>query len=149
MNRRRRLFILGAFLLALLLIWAGGWRMARAGEDGDWRKALEVMVLVKLHYVDPVSLLDLLKGYMEKGTINGMLAVLHDPYTRYLDPRAYQEMKIDTTGEFGGIGIYVGANKERQIIVVAPIEGTPASRAGIKAGDIIVAIDGRSTEEMS
>jgi carboxyl-terminal processing protease len=100
--------------------------------------------------VEEIPLSSLIGGYARRGSIHGMLtATVKDPYSRYLVPSAYSEMKIDNSGEFGGVGIYLGMSKENAILVIAPIEGTPADRAKVKAGDHIVAIDGRSTVNMS
>lgn len=112
--------------------------------------ALEVMTLVKSQYVDPVSLLALANNYVHAGTINGMLrkTLPDDPYTRYMSPAAYENMQIETGKAYGGIGLYVGMQGDA-ITVVAPIRGTPADRAGVKAGDKIRAVDGRSTANMS
>lgn len=82
--------------------------------------------------------------------IRGMLASLDDPYTRFLDPQEFKEMQIDTSGELTGVGIQLSLDKEsKELVVVSPIEGTPASRAGVQPKDVIVAIDGRSTKDMT
>jgi carboxyl-terminal processing protease len=82
--------------------------------------------------------------------IRGMLGSLDDPYTRFLDPREYKEMQIDTSGELSGVGIQLSLDKEtKELVVVSPIEGSPASRAGVQPKDVIVAIDGKPTKGMS
>ncbi len=82
--------------------------------------------------------------------IRGMLGTLDDPYTRFLDPREFKEMQIDTSGELSGVGIQLSVDKEtKELVVVAPIEGSPASRAGVQPKDVIVSIDGKSTKGMS
>jgi carboxyl-terminal processing protease len=82
--------------------------------------------------------------------IRGMLASLDDPYTRFLDPREFKEMQIDTSGELSGVGIQLSLDKEtKQLVVVSPIEGSPASRAGVMPKDVITAIDGKTTKGMS
>ena len=82
--------------------------------------------------------------------IKDMLTELNDPYTRFLDPKEFNEMRIDTTGELMGVGIQISLDEvTNQIIVVSPIEGTPAFFAGIKPKDIIVSIDGKSIEGLS
>ena len=96
----------------------------------------------------------LAKSYAGTGesyeAIRGMLASLDDPYTRFLDPKEFKEMQIDTSGELRGVGIQLSLDKEtKELIVVAPIEGTPASRAGVQPKDVIVSIDGESTRGMS
>ena len=93
-----------------------------------------VLNLVRRNYVDPVEEHDLVAG-----AVRGMLHEL-DPHSSFLDIEAYQEMQVDTKGEFHGLGIEITKRKDGYIEVVAPIEGTPADRAGIKARDQITAI---------
>ena len=82
--------------------------------------------------------------------IRGMLASLNDPYTRFLDPKQFKEMRIDTSGELMGVGIQLSLDtKTKELVVVSPIEGTAASRAGVLSKDVIVSIDGDSTKGMS
>jgi carboxyl-terminal processing protease len=82
--------------------------------------------------------------------IRGMLGTLNDPYTRFLDPREFKEMQIDTSGELSGVGIQLSLDKDtKELLVISPIEGSPASRAGVQPRDVIVSIDGRSTKGMS
>ncbi len=82
--------------------------------------------------------------------IRGMLASLDDPYTRFLDPKEFKEMKIDTSGELTGVGIQLSLDKDtKELLVVSPINGTPASEAGVQPKDVIVTIDGQSTKGMS
>jgi carboxyl-terminal processing protease len=82
--------------------------------------------------------------------IRGMLASLDDPYTRFMDPREFKEMQIDTSGELTGVGIQLSLDKDtKELVVVSPIEGSPASRAGVMPKDVILSIDGKSTKGMS
>ena len=82
--------------------------------------------------------------------IKDMLKGLDDPYTRFLDPKEFNEMRIDTTGELMGVGIQISLDEAtNQIVVVSPIEGTPAFLAGIKPKDIIVSIDGKPIKGLS
>jgi carboxyl-terminal processing protease len=116
---------------------------------GDYRlfaPLKRVMQLVDTDYVDKKAAED--KNRLVYGAIEGLLNKLKDPYTRFLDPEAYQEMKSETNGSFGGFGIYIGA-KDDKLVIIAPIEDTPASRAGIQPGDIIVSIEGKSVEGIS
>ncbi|MDF0606744.1 S41 family peptidase [Neisseriaceae bacterium TC5R-5] len=89
---------------------------------------------VKDNYVDPVEDKKLISE-----AIKGMLTGL-DPHSDYLDPEAFKELKEGTQGEFGGLGIEIGA-EDGLVKVIAPIEDTPAQRAGIKSGDLIIKID--------
>jgi carboxyl-terminal processing protease len=106
----------------------------------------KVIQLIEDDYVDPGASKNK-KGLMY-GAIRGMLNTLNDPYTRFLEPEAFAEMQSETNGSFGGFGIYVGVRDEK-LIIIAPIEDTPASRAGIKPGDVIVSIEGKSVEGVS
>ena len=81
--------------------------------------------------------------------IRDMLSNLGDPYTRFLEPKEFSQMKIDTSGELTGVGIQIVKDKESDsIIIVSPVEGTPAYEAGIKAKDKILSIDDVSTKGM-
>ena len=82
------------------------------------------------------------------GSLKGMVNSLGDPYSVYLDPKMYSELMLETKGSFGGVGIVLGV-KEKQLTVVAPIEGTPAETAGIQSGDLIVKIDNQDTKDMA
>ena len=81
------------------------------------------------------------------GAIDGILAQL-DSYSSFMPPEAYREMRLETQGNFGGVGIQL-AVKDRQLTIVAPIAGTPADRAGLQPGDRIVKIEGKPTQEMA
>lgn len=81
--------------------------------------------------------------------IREMLERLEDPYTRFMDPQEFRNMQIETSGELTGVGIQISQEEETdEIIVVSPIEDTPAFEAGLRSQDVIVAIDGESTEGM-
>ncbi|WP_342662846.1 carboxyl-terminal processing protease CtpC [Baaleninema simplex] len=81
--------------------------------------------------------------------IREMLEQLEDPYTRFMDPDEFRSMQIDTSGELTGVGIQLAQDEEtNKLVVVSPIEDTPAFEAGIQSQDIIAEIDGRSTEGM-
>ena len=82
--------------------------------------------------------------------IRNMLSYLDDPYTRFLDPKEFNQMKIDTSGELTGVGIQIVKDKESDdLIIISPIEGTPAYDSGIKARDKILSIDDVSTKGMN
>ncbi|PSN20001.1 peptidase S41 [filamentous cyanobacterium CCP5] len=81
--------------------------------------------------------------------IREMLEQLDDPYTRFMDPQEFRNMQIDTSGELTGVGIQISQDEEtNEIVVVSPIEDTPAFEAGIRSQDVITAIDGETTEGM-
>jgi carboxyl-terminal processing protease len=105
----------------------------------DARVLAEILDRVKREYIEPVSDRQLMDN-----AVRGMLAEL-DPHSQYLDPREYNEIRISTSGTFTGIGLEV-QTADGNIIVVSPIEGTPADRADIRSGDTILAIDGEAVD---
>ncbi|KEZ75088.1 peptidase S41, partial [Pseudomonas syringae pv. syringae FF5] len=105
----------------------------------ELRTFAEVMDRVKAAYVEPVDDKTLLEN-----AIKGMLSNL-DPHSAYLGPEDFQELQESTSGEFGGLGIEVGV-EDGLVKVVSPIDDTPASKAGIEAGDLIVKINGTPTQ---
>jgi carboxyl-terminal processing protease len=106
-------------------------------NQNDWES-------VRKEYVRPYK--DKQEAYK---SVREMLKKLGDPYTRFMDPDEYRNMKIDTSGELIGVGIQLGADeKSKRPMVIAPIEGSPASAAGILSKDIIIKIDGKTTEGM-
>jgi carboxyl-terminal processing protease len=106
----------------------------------DARVLAEVLERVKREYVEPVSDRQLMDN-----AVRGMLAEL-DPHSQFLDPREYEEIRINTSGTYTGVGLELQSDDGR-VGVVTPIEGTPAYRAGIKAGDAILAIDGEPLDQ--
>jgi carboxyl-terminal processing protease len=108
----------------------------------ELRAFTEVFGRVKSDYVEPVDDKKLITE-----AINGMLTGL-DPHSAYLDQEAFRELQVGTQGEFGGLGIEVGM-EDGFVKVVAPIDDTPASRAGIKPGDLIVKLDEMSVKGMT
>jgi carboxyl-terminal processing protease len=108
----------------------------------ELRAFTEVFGRVKSDYVEPVEDKKLITE-----AINGMLTGL-DPHSAYLDQEAFREMQVGTQGEFGGLGIEVGM-EDGFVRVVSPIDDSPASRAGIKAGDLIVKLDETSVKGMT
>src|SRR5579859_93750 len=95
-----------------------------------------VLVEVENEYVDPVD-----RAKLVNGAIKGMVAEL-DPHSSYMAPEEFQAFENDTEGQFGGVGVEVESRND-QLIVIAPIEGSPADRAGIKSGDLIISVDGK------
>ena len=102
----------------------------------------EVLDKIKKEYVDKVDQSELIDD-----AINGALQSL-DPYSAYMNPEFFDSMQTDTKGEFGGLGIEVGM-EAGVVKVISPIDGTPASKAGIKAGDYIIKIDGTQVQGKS
>jgi carboxyl-terminal processing protease len=102
----------------------------------------EVFEKVRADYVQPVKDRDLIDN-----SLNGMLTGL-DPHSSYMDAKQYRDMQITTKGEFGGLGLEVTSDNGL-VKVISPIDDTPASRAGMKAGDLILSLDGKSVEGLS
>ncbi len=100
----------------------------------ELRTFTEVFGKIKSDYVEPTEDSNLLEN-----AIRGMLTGL-DPHSTYLDPEAYKELQVGTSGEFGGLGIEVGM-EDGFVKVISPIDDTPAQRAGMQAGDLIIRID--------
>jgi len=136
--------MVAGFTMALLIISGGGRHEVTAVEDSYERLKVftEVLSLIQANYVDETKPRDLIYG-----GIKGMLETL-DPHSSFLSPDIFKEMQVETQGSFGGLGIEITV-KDRQLTVVAPIEGTPADRAGLHSGDRIVKIDGNPTKDMT
>jgi carboxyl-terminal processing protease len=113
-----------------------------ASQNEDIYKELELfehaLSIVRSDYVEEPKAKDLIYG-----ALKGMLAVL-DPYSQFLDPDSYNELKVDTEGEFGGLGIEITI-RDDLLTIISPIDDTPAFKAGLMAGDRIVKIDGELT----
>lgn len=130
-------------VLCGVLIGKGWERTGHATETYEELKTFsEVLNQVQRHYVDETKTKELVQG-----AIRGMLSTL-DPHSAYMTPEMYKEMQVETKGEFGGVGIQIGV-KENRLAVIAPIEGTPAQRAGIKAGDFIVKVNDETTKDLT
>jgi carboxyl-terminal processing protease len=145
MSRIRRVLSLGRFAVVAAFAYACGstqvGRMATAKSMGDspylpFDQMSRVIVLVEHNYVEPAQREKLLDGAMR-----GMVAEL-DPHSSYMNADEYAQFQSDTEGKFGGIGVEVDLRDEL-ITVIAPIEGSPAARAGIKPGDKILAVDNK------
>ena len=148
MSKLRRIAIT---LTLIVLAFGLGWQMGQkrlyfrqSSEVVDFKKTLSQsplldQVLQSLHesYLEKEKLQDPKK--LLYGAISGLVSSLGDPYTVFLPPEQNKEFQEDMAGSFGGVGIQLGY-KEKQLTVIAPLEGTPADRAGIKAGDIIIHI---------
>jgi carboxyl-terminal processing protease len=140
----RKVMMVSALLLVLTLSLGGG--VASKSNDPaatyeNLRLFTEVLSIVQSQYVDEVPAKDIVYSAI-KGTLRGL-----DPHSSFLDPEMYREMQVETTGSFGGLGIEITL-RDDILTVVAPIDGTPAFRAGIQPGDRIVKIEGLSTKDM-
>jgi carboxyl-terminal processing protease len=108
----------------------------------ELRLFAQVLQQVRDAYVEPVSDQELLEA-----AIHGLLFRL-DPHSSYLDPKDFSDLQVSTSGEFGGVGVEIGMG-DNFLRVISPIDDTPASRAGLKPGDLVIRIDGDSVKGMS
>jgi carboxyl-terminal processing protease len=120
---------------------------AAPGGDADVRDSLkqftQVYDLVEENYAEPVNA----DKAIYNGAIPGMLHSL-DPHSNFFDPKSYSLLREEQRGKYYGVGMTVGP-RNNKVIVIAPFVGTPAYRAGIHPGDIIIAVDGKATDNMS
>lgn len=151
MERRNRgkslLLAVGILLLVLMAMHAflGGASVAKEEDEPPYeyiKRFTDALSLVQQHYVEEVGTKKLIYG-----AIKGMLSDL-DPHSSFLPPEMFKEMQVETQGSFGGLGIEITI-RDGVLTVVSPIEDTPAFRAGIKAGDRIIKIDGEMTKDMT
>lgn len=155
-------------ILILVLVFLIGWQMGHKDLQLKWQNykpALTIESREPPQNIDVDFALfwktwDLIsKTHLEKrsidpqklfyGAISGMVSAIGDPYTVFLPPEEQKYSKDDLNGAFEGVGIQLGFNKDKRLVVVAPLDGTPAHRAGIKPEDVIIKIDDRDTTEMS
>jgi carboxyl-terminal processing protease len=139
--------ILTGILLGLALsVSFGVFANKQDGADAvpleDLRTFTDVYMRIKRNYVEEVDDATLLEN-----AIRGMLSGL-DPHSSYLSERDFRDLQIGTSGEFGGLGIEVGM-EDGFVKVIAPIDDTPASRAGVKAGDLIIRLDDKPVKGMT
>jgi carboxyl-terminal processing protease len=140
--------VLGPALIAGVAFVSGGWLLQRgvaeqAGFFQNSRLFDEVLQAISTRYVDQHPNADLYRM-----AIDGMLRELGDPHTSFMTAEEYNNLRIQTTGEYGGLGIEIDV-RDGWITVVSPLPDSPAERAGIRAGDRIVEVEGESTQGWS
>jgi len=144
-NKKIVFIVVLMFAITSVGIFIGRWTISSVcAEEGyeELKVFSEILSLVRKNYVEDVKPKDLIYG-----AIKGMLGSL-DPHSSFMTPEQYKEMQVDTKGEFGGIGIQIGV-KDSMLTVIAPIEDTPAYKAGIKSGDKIIRINNEFAKDMS
>ncbi|HEY3375742.1 MAG TPA: S41 family peptidase [Candidatus Aquicultor sp.] len=152
----RKTLVAAIIILAVLVVFssfAGGMFLGKSIEQRyaqDYAsdipsvdKVGEVLQIIDHAYVDPVS-----DRKLVNGAVQGMVDAIGDPFTHYLDATHFKAFNEETSGHFDGIGVVVSEGKTKELVVVKPIEGTPAARAGIKANDVIVKIGDKATRGM-
>lgn len=138
-----------SFLLGLVLLGLGTWGQAQAQNDKEISEsALQELFATVLHHVKNDYVEEVPNKTLWYGAINGMLASLDDPHTRFMTPELYSDLRMETTGKFGGLGIEISM-RDNVIVIVSPMEGTPAMRVGLRPGDKIIEIEKKSTQGMS
>jgi len=145
MGTLNRFKVFGVALITFALGFIVGFASQGRQSEDEYkylRMFTDVLRIIKENYVEPVNTKDLIYG-----ALNGMTKSL-DPFSSFFTPKQYESFRQETEGEFGGVGIEIGMEKGRPV-VISPIEGTPAFRAGIKPGDVILEIDGEDTSNMS
>ncbi len=146
--RLRSLALLGLFTGAAFLggaTWGARSSLATTHDDSPYAvvgQLARVLVQVEKDYVDPVDRTKLLTGAI-KGMVEGL-----DPHSSYMTPEEYDAFANETEGQFGGLGIEVDMRGDK-LTVIAPIEGSPAARAGIHSGDHILSVDGEEIEHVA
>lgn len=143
-------------VLIVILAFVIGWRLGQ--YDASLKKSVNISTPQNINvdfklFWDTWNLLS--KDYLDKealdskklfyGAISGMVSAVGDPYTFFLPPEAQKSSKEELNGAFEGVGIQLGFNDEKKLVVIAPLSGTPAQRAGIKAQDVIVKINDKDT----
>lgn len=143
MNMKKRLLVLVMALSAVFLVETS-FQLKAFAEDrySDLQNFTKVLNLVQQYYVEEVDTKKLIYG-----AIKGMLREL-DPHTNFMPPEIFKDFETETSGEFGGLGIEISV-QNGILTIISPIEDTPAWKAGIKAGDKVIAIDGKSTKGLS
>ncbi len=139
------LLLLMALVVALVVGSYGPSWFSLSRTQPEFELVEEAWQVIINDYVDSDEI-DLER--LSQGAIEGMIKALDDPYSAYFDAERYELSQYSLQGSFGGVGIEVTVDEEGELVVVAPIVGTPAQRAGIMPGDRILAIDGEKTEGM-
>jgi carboxyl-terminal processing protease len=138
--------ILTAAVLVVLTLSLGGTSVSKGVDRSATYEQLklftDVLSIIQNQYVDETEPREVIYG-----AVRGMLRSL-DPHSSFMDPESYREMQVETSGSFGGLGIEITI-RDDMLTVVAPIDGTPAWRAGIQPGDRIVKIEGLVTKDLS
>jgi len=131
-------------LLALVLFisFINANTASKQARIADYMKFMKVVQIIENYYVEPLTLDQIIEKLL-KGGVSAL-----DPHSSFEDKKAYKSLKVTTNGEFGGLGIVVGM-KKGVLTVISPIDDTPAYRAGIKAGDIILKINDKATLDMT
>lgn len=155
----------GGFLLIVIASFILGWQLGHRDFLISWKNYRPNIQVINQQPKDQTVNIDfklfwdtwdlVSKKYIDKATIDpqklyygaiaGMVSALGDPYTVFLPPEAQKSTKEQLGGSFGGVGIQLGYNKDKRLVIIAPLKDTPAEKAGCKAGDLILEINKKDT----
>ncbi len=144
MRRERRIWISIVILLLIIIIYNFNHQHIKAAENQERLFTgffQTVYKTIKNSYIDEKETKELMVG-----AIKGMIKTLDDPHTALLEQQQKKNLEIEIKGQYGGLGIYIGV-RDNKLTVIAPMEDTPAQRAGILAGDLIVKIEGEPVKD--
>lgn len=158
----------GGFIIITILAFALGWQFGHRdyqfkldnykpqfkvvnqeppkSANIDFKLFWQVWDLISTKYIDKTAI-DPKKLYY--GAIQGMVAAVGDPYTVFLPPSSQKATQEQLSGKFEGVGIQLGYNKDKRLVVIAPLKDTPAEKAGVRAGDLILYVDDKDTTNVS
>ncbi len=152
-------------ILVLVIVFLAGWQVGHLDLSWQWKGYKPSVKVVNQQPPQSAQRIDfklfwdtwdlVSKEYVDKkaidpqkmyyGAIQGMVAAIGDPYTVFLPPDSQKNTKEELGGSFEGVGIQLGYDKDKRLVVIAPLKGTPADQAGIRAGDLILKIGGKDT----
>lgn len=158
-TKKQKSYSLGALLLAVVIAFIAGNRLQTVGDYffAPYTNKGSQVLGQKLNYAQTDKIYNLLKSKfdgkldsarLEDGLSKGLVEAAGDPYTVYMNPKEAEDFQNDLDGTFSGIGAELGKQNDK-IVVIAPIDGSPAQAAGIRAGDIIISINGEDATKFS
>ena len=149
MRKQTRNLIIVLVLLVASIGLSWWWQAsARHGKYRDLFSAIYVMGVVKTSYYQPVAINKMAQAYWKTGNIAGMLKVLNDPYTRYLAKAEFAELRKETRGSFGGIGVYL-LPQNGELIISKIVDNSPSAKAGLQKGDRITKVGKFTVKHLS
>ncbi len=150
------IILIAGIILGMLIMWiitscAGGFIKVNASEYDDMLKTYKKYSKLEqlYNYIDENYYTDIDDDKLIEGAYSGLVKALDDPYSSYMSSDKYEEWNSDVSGEFGGIGVTFTENDDGEFEIVSVIDDTPAYNAGLRAGDIIESVDGKTYDDMN